>query len=645
MYGTPSDEETDDYDVEPFVGDVSEGKNESNYRAHTYHTKVPPKAIMRYIKHYTEKGDLVFDGFCGSGMTGIAAQKLNRKTIISDLAPSATFISYNYNILAKKNLLKIFNRWKNELEKYYVTNHDNKSKGIINYVVWSDVFICPFCNNELVFWDVSLTEDKNKSLKEFNCPNCNSKLTKRKLNHLFLDFFDRDLNKTVQIAKQKPVRIYYKYKNKAFHKEPDIEDLKMIEYFENMDLPYWIPLNEVPKGYNTEQARKSHGINYINQYYTKRAAFVLSYIFNEIDNITNRKEKFFLKWIFTSINPRLASKLAAYRVGKGKSNLTSGILYAPSFQSEVNVLVSFESKLKSLSKLNIENSKFLISTQSSTDLDNVKTNSIDYIFIDPPFGSNIMYSELNLIWESWLRIFTDNSSEAIINNKRGKDNQNYKDLLTECFKEFFRILKPNRWITVEFHNSKAEIWNLIRHSIENSGFVISQVAILDKKQGSFKQVTTPGSVKNDLVINAYKPSEAFTECFTKKSGLNLEKEFLEIHLNKLPVEPNIERTKQRLHSKLLTLYIQNGFEVRIDADEFYDMLNNYYVERDGYWFKHEQLLEYENRRNIKQKSNDFDFSQRVIGISDEKSAIIWLYHYLQTPKSYDEIFTEYTKIF
>jgi len=48
-HGTPYDEETDDYHREPFVGDVSEGKNDPIYNAHSYHTKVPPKAIMKYI--------------------------------------------------------------------------------------------------------------------------------------------------------------------------------------------------------------------------------------------------------------------------------------------------------------------------------------------------------------------------------------------------------------------------------------------------------------------------------------------------------------------------------------------------------------------------------------------------------------------
>ena len=73
-HGKPYDEETDDYKREPFAADVSEGKNDPIYNAHSYHTKVPHKAIMRYILHYTEPGDIVFDGFCGTGMTGVAAQ-------------------------------------------------------------------------------------------------------------------------------------------------------------------------------------------------------------------------------------------------------------------------------------------------------------------------------------------------------------------------------------------------------------------------------------------------------------------------------------------------------------------------------------------------------------------------------------------
>ena len=66
QHGRPFDLE-ERYEREPFAADVSEGKNDALYNAHGYHTKVPPRAIIRYIMHYTQPGDLILDGFCGPG--------------------------------------------------------------------------------------------------------------------------------------------------------------------------------------------------------------------------------------------------------------------------------------------------------------------------------------------------------------------------------------------------------------------------------------------------------------------------------------------------------------------------------------------------------------------------------------------------
>lgn len=117
-YGTPYDEATDDYHREPFAADVSEGKYDPVYKLHPYHTKVPHRAIMKFILHYTKPGDIVLDGFCGTGMTGVAAQLCGsddvilksellsqskdyewgmRRAVINDISPAATFISKNYS--------------------------------------------------------------------------------------------------------------------------------------------------------------------------------------------------------------------------------------------------------------------------------------------------------------------------------------------------------------------------------------------------------------------------------------------------------------------------------------------------------------------------------------------------------------------
>ncbi len=160
----------------------------------------------------------------------------------------------------------------------------------------------------------------------------------------------------------------------------------------------------------------------------------------------------------------------------------------------------------------------------------------DYIFTDPPFGGNIMYSELNFMYEAWLKVFTNNKQEAIINDAQKKGLSDYQRLMEQCFSEFYRILKPKRWMTVEFHNSLNSVWNSIQEVMMRAGFVVADVRTLDKQQGTFKQVTTTTAVKQDLIITAYKPSEYFIEFFHKNKGSkNVVWEFIRQHLAQLPI--------------------------------------------------------------------------------------------------------------
>jgi len=276
---------------------------------------------------------------------------------------------------------------------------------------------------------------------------------------------------------------------------------------------------------------------------------------------------------------------------------------------------------------------------------------IDYIFTDPPFGDNLMYSELNFLWEAWLRVFTNIEPEAIINKAQSKALDEYRKLMTHCFTEMYRVLKPGRWITVVFHNSKASVWNAIQDALAKAGFLVAQVTVMDKRQGSFVQYTSTGAVKNDLIINAYKPRKAFEERFLQQAGYGLEQEFVAQHLGMLPVEPNLERTPQMLYSKMLAYYVQHGYEITLNADQFYRLLEDHFLERDGYWFlDEEQVQEYERRKvtalNAKGKGKGkkaAPLAQSVLFISDERSAIAWLYHFLERPRSYSEIYTAFVK--
>ena len=88
-------------------------------------------------------------------------------------------------------------------------------------------------------------------------------------------------------------------------------------------------------------------------------------------------------------------------------------MYVSSLINEANIFDAYINKIrrlkKAFSKLRDKN---IVSTQSSTNLKNIPSNSVDYIFIDPPFGQNLMYSELNFLIESWDRIITNTKHEV-----------------------------------------------------------------------------------------------------------------------------------------------------------------------------------------------------------------------------------------
>ena len=178
----------------------------------------------------------------------------------------------------------------------------------------------------------------------------------------------------------------------------------------------------------------------------------------------------------------------------------------------------------------------MISNQSTNNISPDSQNILDYVFIDPPFGSNINYSELNFLWESWLKVITNNKKEAIENTVQNKGVKQYRLIMTECFCNIYRLLKPGRWMTVEFSNTKAYIWNSIQTALVDAGFIVSNVSALDKGQGTFKSQTTPTAVKQDLVISAYKPNGGFEARFQKE--VQTEEgvwDFIRTHLKYLPV--------------------------------------------------------------------------------------------------------------
>jgi DNA modification methylase len=682
-HGKPYDEATDDYHREPFAADVSEGKNDPIYNAHSYHTKVPYKAIMRYILHYTEPGDIVFDGFCGTGMTGVAAQMCEnpdpdfkyqlekempgikwgaRKAILNDLSPAATFIAYNYNTPVdvaefQREATRILEECEKECGWMYETRHVINGKlqtgidgepvsGRINYTVWSDVFICPTCSNEIVFWDAAVDKKNGKVNDTFFCPHCRSELTKRSCARAQETHFDTRLNEFVTMAKQVPVLINYSVGNKRFEKTPDEYDLALIEKINNMEIPYWYPTDELPNGYNTEQPKRSHGITHVHQFYTKRNLAVMAALVNNSSKSHYRHTLNFMLSSYNLTHSTLMTRII-FKANNNKPILTgyqSGTLYISSLPVEKNIFNGIRNMKIELICDALKQIKYnsFVTNQSTNQLINLPSNALDYIFTDPPFGSNLNYSELSFLWEAWLKVVTNQKHEAIINAVQGKGLLEYQSLMTQCFSECYRVLKPGRWMTVEFHNSQNSVWNAIQESLQRSGFIIADVRTLDKQQGSFKQVTTTSAVKQDLVISAYKPKESFKREFISHAGSEETAwSFVRQHLENLPVvvvkngkiELIAERQAFLLYDRMVAYHIMNGIAVPLDATDFYKGLDERFLKRDGMYFLADQVNEYDTARII----NDVEPIQFELFVTNEKSAIAWLYQQLEKPQTYAEL--------
>lgn len=661
------------YHREPFAADVSEGKNDPIYNAHSYHTKVPHKAIMRYILHYTEPGDIVFDGFCGTGMTGVAAQlcgdrevvmalgyqvksdgtilqqesdeegksvwkpfsKLGvRRAVLNDLSPAATFIAYNYNSPIDVDAFEleakaIVEEVEEEYGWMYITKHNDGRLGKINYTVWSDIFLCPECDSEISFWDVAVDKEKGEVNEEFTCPTCSIVLTKRNLVRAHEAYFDSSINRVVAQSKRIPVLINYSIGRKRYEKIPDKYDFDKIKGIDNSETLYEYPTLRMIDG---KESRRNDpaGVTHIHHFFTRRNLFVFSAL---NDRLYHPLHRCALLGGYT-VGLKTARFLPLRWIKKDTGPMkphTAGTLYIPSLSGEQNWLNIFKSRIDSSKRGQIHLFTSKISNLiGNTSLSNIgiPEESIDYVFLDPPFGANISYSELNFFWEAWLGVRTNVNPEAIENVTQGKGPDEYRKLMCRCFAEVYRVLKPGRWMTVEFSNTKASVWNSIQTALTEAGFIVANVSALDKKQGSFKAVTTPTAVKQDLVISAYKPNCGFEERFLKEAQTEEGVwDFIRTHLKYLPVIKRHgvllqfipERDPRILFDQTVAFYVRKGYPVPISSQEFQIGLSQHFIERDGMYFLPDQVAEYDRA-----KMSAGQLTQTSLFVTDEASAIQWL---------------------
>jgi hypothetical protein len=693
-YGKPYDPD-EAYEREPFAVDVSVGKTDQLYRAHGYHTKVPHLAIVPSILHYTEPGDLVFDGFCGSGMVGVAASFCStatsaykaevdaswekegrarpkwglRRSLLNDLGPAATFIAANYNLPFELGTFvataeRILDELDAEIGWMYQTLHsDGKTKGRINFTVWSEVFSCPECTQEVVFADEALDAETKRVRDEFSCPGCGARLGKNNMERLFETLIDPSSGLPWKRISLRPVLIDYNVGKSRFEKRPDADDLEVLKRIDRIALPLGMPIKKFPV-HDTVNGRcrnsggcchsallADKGITHVHHAFLARQSHSLAALWSSAIAVEDTRLRnillFFVEqaiWGMSVLN-RYQPIQQGRPGGSQVNRQLSGVYYLSSLIAEVSPWYNLGNRLTRLKKhafarqvAHREGSIVATGDCAST---GIPDKCVDYIFTDPPFGENINYADLNFLVEAWHKLTTATAQEAIIDLGRRKGVHEYQGLMRRCFQEYHRVLKPGRWMTVVFSNSSNAIWRAIQEAMGSAGFVIADVRTLDKKQGSYRQVTS-SAVKQDLVISAYKPTEALEKRFViGQSAPEDAWAFVREHLHNVPVfvgrsnevELVVERTAQMLLDRMIAFHVQHGISVPLSGPEFLQGLAQRFPERDGMYFLPDQVTEYDRKRTTATQLRQLSFF-----VNDEHSAIQWIRQQLQDkPQSFQDL--------
>jgi len=468
--------ETNNHTAEPYTG---------IYSMHKYWSKKPYNIIRDFIIRYTNKGEIVLDPFCGSGISVTESIFTNRKAIGIDINPSAIFITKQMlNKVSSKKLneeyKKLEKKCKDKINSFYIVERDGK-QFIGTHFLW-----------------------ENGSLTEVWYQNGN----------------DRN-SKVVDL--------------------PTKKDIELANSFSYEKIPYYYPKRNFFHNSRINANRESK----VYDLFTPRNLMALSFLLDSIEKIEDENIREILKFSFTSAVGQ-ASKMVFVVKRRGKFNgqsrkterkeVGSWVIgyWVPKENFEINVWNCFEHRLKKILKAKKEQEHsqyYIIEANNFSELKNgdknlllvtdsavnflkqIPDNSVDYIITDPPHGNRMPYLEQSMMWNEWLKKDVNYEDEIVISESkdRNKDIKNYYFLLNQVFKHIERILKPKRHFSLMFNSLDDDTWINLVKNINELNFDLEKVETLGYSANSVVQDNREGGLKTDFIFTFKKNPAKISE--------------------------------------------------------------------------------------------------------------------------------------
>ena len=566
------------------------------YGAFPYPTKISPESIALFIATHTKPADTVFDGFAGSGTTGLAAllcgdppnelraeaKRLGlnvqwgaRNAVLYELGALGAFVGRTMTnppepLSFRKATEEILRDAEAEDGWIYDAIDPDGCEGTIRYVIWSDLLQCPACLREVSLWDACVFFSPAQIASHFNCPACLHDAPLGRVERTTKNAKDDIIGEDRMLRARSPARIYGSTGKKRWSRPAMHDDLSLLERVGSESIPESVPKIAIPWG-DLYRRGYHQGITHLHQFYTRRNLFAFARLWERAGCYSGALGDAIRFWLL-SYNASHATNMTRVVAKSAHKELivTSaqpGVLYISGLPVEKNLFTGLRRKLSTIASafaiIHGRKGRIRVHQRSSCSVD-LPDHSVDYVFTDPPFGGNIPYAEISFLNEAWLGRYTERREEIVVSGAQGKTVTEYQELLRTALSELRRILKPDGKATLVFHSASATVWNALQSAYTQAGFGVECTGVLHKVQGSFKQVTTNGAVRGDpILLLGKKPA---IESQPIPCVWAVAEELL--HKAVLTLDPG-EQTAQRLYSRLVSHFLTRHHQVPLDAEAFY----------------------------------------------------------------------------
>ena len=579
-----------------YAGTLPASRRGPLFGAFPYPTKISPETIALVVAAHTVPGDTVFDGFAGSGTTGLAAllceaptpellraakllpvniQWGPRDAVLYELGALGAFIGETLTNPPEPQAFRraaeeILNADANDYGWMYAAHDLARNDGTMRYVIWSDLLRCPRCHRDVSLWDSCVSRTPAAIASSFTCQQCAYHVSLDEAERVTETAADEILDTNREVRVRRPMWLYGSTGSNCWSRPVNQEDLELFNRIDGIPLSDSIPVVAIPWG-DLYRRGYHQGITHLHHFYTRRNLIVFTRLWERAKAYGGAVNAALRFWLL-SYNAAHATVMTRVVAKSGQPDLVvtsaqPGVLYVSGLAVEKNLIAGLRRKLSTIARafelIHGRRSRVEVRQKSSCSVD-LPSGSIDYAFTDPPFGGNIPYSEVNFLNEAWLGRYTDRTEEAIISTSQNKALAEYRRLLTAALAEHHRVLRRDGKLTLVFHSASAKVWRALQGAYTDAGFAVECAGVLDKTQGSFKQVTTGGAVRGDPLLLLGKSSVMTrhrTECpWPVAEQLRIDAE--------LALDP-VEMTAQRLYSRLVAHYLSRHEEVPVDAESFY----------------------------------------------------------------------------